>query len=356
MIAIALDCLESDRNEEKHEASRFFDQLHAGEHTVLMLREHLDEILSIDDEASARRRLSVVSKIKRVATFAPVDVPCGLAKATDVLLHEHSVAGQSDMSLGDIRDRVRASFLNHIDGEEAVWIHDYAWRAFRNGIHERKRAHSDHIAWHKGRISSDKSMKLSTYLASRIADRSAIQGNLRASLKRDIASLRSPKADRWTGDGKEFAKETYVPIMSISYEDGVAMIEKERDLARSYLARYGDEATLDEFRTHKIVSEVIGELWVASADRPRISPIVRVEKLPSRRVYDAVRRYHRLGGKWKGSEFVDWALAGAAIYADIGFVDGPVRAALTNACIAGELCDVLVRNVQKSRRFSTALL
>lgn len=298
------------------------DRLLASGRVPFLSMHHLEELLVVDDPASARARVSFLRSLPLVAWMrTPGDASLG--SIVDILAAEAVAHDAGHEGIAEIRDHVRLSLMRVGPGEGAVGIDGWVWDLARHAMRER-RAHVGMAAALSGMRSMDDTQTFGELCEQSI--RTPAEREKMLSAMHRAAFVRSKVADARRSDAEafEFANEFVARVVAQMPPQNVSVRQL---LIDSYVKQGVDEHEVSDDRT-------IAELSALGTFRSQLMVVaektglpfqrlkrVEMQSLPSWRIAAALRRRGQERASKPGSDVHDQHLAALAAYTDTPFVD-----------------------------------
>jgi hypothetical protein len=283
---------------------------------------HLEELLSIADEAWARRRIEFIQSLPFVAYFRlPWDHE-GLGSIVDVLSAETVAVLEGASDLISVRDRAKALLLRTGSGTEAIGGESWVWDVIRVGFLAR-REHAKLIMATTGLELFDENRTIGEISKGSI--RPAAELREQASNVRDrIRAHIEARGDREIADHGAVAADFMGAVMEFVPPEGMTV----RELLVLALTSQGvDEGEigddcllcdLSKLAVHRSKLRVIAEKTGYSFARLKA---VDMRLLPSWQLEEAFKRYGQDRPRRSGSDLVDGYLSSLAPYVQELYVD-----------------------------------
>lgn len=283
---------------------------------------HLEELLVVDDPANASARVAYLQSLPMMA-WMRMPGERGLGGIVDILAAEAIAYDSGCQTVAEVRDHVRSRLLTTGTGVAAVgedgWVRDVARPLMRE-----RRQHIGMVSALSGMRTMDEGQTVGQLCKQEIrapADRQKVMA-----MTHRNAFFRAKAADPRRSDAEAFemANDFVLRVMQEMPAEDVTV----RQLLVDTYGRQGideheirDECTVAElselgtFRSHlRLVAEKAG---IHFERLKRVS----MQRLPSWRIADALKRHGQERPTRPGSDVHDQHLAVLAAYTDVLFVD-----------------------------------
>lgn len=284
---------------------------------------HLEELLCIESDENARRRVAFLQSLPLIAWMRAPGDEAGLGGITDILASEAIAADQGSDAPSDVRDAVRQRLMRTGTAEEAIGSEAWVWEAVRPALLAR-RPHIGMVAALGGFRVTDDSQTVAQIAAQQLRtpeDRDRMLAAIHAKVFREALATDSRRSQE---EALAMANAFITRVIAMAPADGISV----RELVTSKYVAQGvdpdeirDESLLSElsdlgtFRSHlRVVAENTG----LSFDRLKR---VKMNRLPSWLITNALRRFGQERVARPGSDVHDEHLAVLAAYTDQVFVD-----------------------------------
>lgn len=303
-------------------ALELHDRLLGAGRVPFLSMHHLEELLVVDNPASARARVSFLQSLPLMAWMqTPGDAMLG--SIIDILAAEALAHDAGHHGTAEIRDQARTSLMRVGPGEGAVGVEGRVWDVARHAMRER-RAHVGMVAALSGMRSMDDTQTVGELCKQSI--RTPAEREEMLSTMHKAAFLRSKIADARRSDAEafEFANQF---VARVAAQMPPHDVPARQLLIDSYVKQGVDEheirddctiAELSALGTFRSQLMVVAEKTGLSFERLKR---VKMESLPSWRIADALGRHGQERASKPGSDVHDQHLAALAAYTDILFVD-----------------------------------
>lgn len=284
---------------------------------------HLEELLGIASDENARARVAYLQSLPLIAWMRFPDEEVGLGAIVDILAAEAIAVAEGCDDPADVRDHVRARLMRTGPAIDAIGNENWVWEVVRPHLLAR-RPHVGMVAALSGFSVFDMNQTLAQAAAQQVRspeERKRMLVAIHAKVMRE-ATEADPK--RSPAEARAMADEFISRVLAMAPKQEV----KVRDLLVSNFISQGldpeeirDEAPLSNlsllvtFRQHL---QVVAERTDLSFSQLKQ---VRMERLPSWLITDALRRHGQKRRVRPASDVLDEHLAVLAAYTDLLYVD-----------------------------------
>jgi hypothetical protein len=333
-------------------AERFYERLLEAGRIPFLSWHHLEELLGIADDDSARRRIAFLQKLPVLAFLKlPSDDP-NIGSVIDVLSAEVRAVLNGCLDLQSVRATAKLTMLKTGSGTDALGEHGWIWDVVRKEFLRRREQAKlivsttgmnlfdefrtiGEIAKGRLRTSSERAAKLSRM-------KSGINQHIRTRGDRDIADHEA-MSDTFMND-----VENFIPPDGMSVRDvivlglvsqGVNPEEVKDDILLSDLNRLA---------IYRAKLKVVAQNLAVSFESVKH---VQMELLPSWQVERALRQFGQDRPRRSGSDLIDGYLAALAPYVDELFVDKRTAEDLRRVKAKDSIVAPLICTIRKSASF-----
>lgn len=284
---------------------------------------HLEELLSIEDEAIAEARLAFIADLPHVAWVRSLDPAQALGSILDIAAAEVQAIAAGAATLSEVRDRAKATLIRHGSGLDALEPGLWVWRALRPEFIKRNHAVRRLTAIAPAKF-TDGSATMASLLEGRMRSPEESRAML-AAMAKALGREISDRGDRRIQDPQEVADEFFeevadmAPWRASSVWDFIVQTSAMRGLDADEIKR---DMTIDEigeicvFRSKlRTVAEKLDRPW----DDFRRS--IRMEQCPHWVIEDSLARHRQQELRREGGDLNDGYLAVLAAYVDHLYVD-----------------------------------
>ncbi|MBT2187212.1 hypothetical protein [Sphingobium nicotianae] len=284
---------------------------------------HLEELLAIEDEHWARRRIAYIQALPLVAypKFSPDGAHPG--SVVDVLSSEVAAVLEGARSLEQIRDSARTRLIKTGPGVQAIGSEAWVWDVLRTEFIER-RDNAKLIAATKRIPLFDESRTVGEISKGSIRSLNE-QAIMFAQLRGQISDHIQNRGDREISDPAAMAGDFMADVLKLAVPEGLTV----RRLLEIALTAQGIDVT--EIRDDIVLSE-LNELGVFRqrleivADNigvpfAQLKATIDMRMLPSWQTQRALAKFGQERIRSSGSDVVDGSLAALAPYVAELFVD-----------------------------------
>jgi hypothetical protein len=288
----------------------------------LLTWHHLEELLGVEDDRTAARRVEFLQELPLVGWIRLEGDDVGLGSIAQVLAAEVIAACEGCMTLADVRSRARELLLRFGTGEQAVGSEGGVWKVVRPALRARKRR-SDAVAALSPLRTFDDRKTIAELSKCRVNE----PAGMRAQLQRIHEAAFAQALAATGGDAasaEEMAGSFIQEVLELLPPPGTSV----RHLLVSTLVAQGldedeirDECVLAElnelalFRSHlRVVAPLTGRPFDALKCVPRAI-------LPSHLITTALKKHGQQRSRRSGSDLTDSYLGVLAAYCDLLFVD-----------------------------------
>jgi hypothetical protein len=317
-----IDAALSSDSESRSEARRFHRKLIEAGRVPLLSWHHLEELLSIEDETWARDRIAFIQSLPLVAFLRMPFDRLGVGAITDILAAEAIAAAEGATDSVSVRNRAKSLLLQIGSGSEAIGDEAWVWQIMRPDFRHRNSQSKAVVAIGSFRFFDD-SRTIGEISKDRIRPKGEFLAKveeIRLSLIADIQA----HGDRGIANPEAVAAEFVSEVMAYMPPEGMSA----RELLLIGLTAQGVDE--DEILDHCKLSD-LNTLAVFRAKLRVVAPktgkpfemlkAVKMEKLPSWLIDQALKTHGQKGRRQKGSDLNDGYLASLAAYADWLYVD-----------------------------------
>jgi hypothetical protein len=325
-------------------ANKFQERLLQAGRIPLLSWHHLEELLCVADENSARRRVAFLQRLPAVAFLRlPSDDP-NIGSVIDIFSAEVSAVLSGANDLVSVRATAKQAMLSMGNGVDALGHEGWIWEVVRKQFLER-REQAKLIVSTTGMNLFDENQTIGQIAQGRLRtapERAAKISQMRSGVMQHIRT----RGDHQIVDHESMSRtfmadvESFDPPTNMSARDVVALALVSQGVG---LDEITDDALLSDlnqlalFRAKlKVVAQNL-EIPFESVKH------VRMELLPSWQVERALRQFGQDRLRRSGSDLVDGYLAALAPYVDELFVDKRTaedfrRVKAKDAIVASLLC------------------
>jgi hypothetical protein len=288
----------------------------------LLTWHHLEELLGVDDDRTAARRIAFLQALPLVAWIRLDGDDVGLGSIAQVLAAEVIAACEGCATLADVRDRARQLLVRSGPGVSAIGSEGEVWEMVRPALRSRSKK-SDAIAALSPLRTFDDRQTIGELSKCRIND----PAGMRAQLHR-IHAAAFAQALTATDGNKAFAEQMARSFVYEVLELLPPPATSVRDLLVSTLVAQGlDE---DEIRDESVLAD-LNELALFRSHLRVVAPLTgrpfdalkRIPKtiIPSQLITTALKVHGQQRARRSGSDLTDAYLGALAPYCDLLFVD-----------------------------------
>jgi len=288
----------------------------------LLTWHHLEELLGVDDEVTAARRIAFLQGLPLVAWLRLQDDDVGLGSIVQVLAAEVIAACEGCPTAADVRNRAREQLLRFGVGEDAVGSQGEVWKIVRPALRLRKKK-SDPVAALSPLRTFDDRRTIGELSKSQVNEPAAMRSRLQRIQEAAFAQAFAA-TDGNTAVAEEMARLFVQEVLQLLPSPGTSV----RDLLVSTLVAHGldedeirDECVLAElselalFRSHlRVIAPLTGRPFDALKCIPRTI-------IPSYLITTALKEHGQQRARRSGSDLTDAYLGALAAYCDLLFVD-----------------------------------
>lgn len=288
----------------------------------LLTWHHLEELLGVDDDRTAERRVAFLKALPLVAWIRLEGEDVGLGSIAHVLAAEVIAACEGCATLANVQRRARELLLRFGLGENAIGGEGEVWKVVRPALHSR-REKSDAIAALSPLRTFDDRYTIGELSKRRVNEPAAMRAQLQkihaAAFAQALAAT-----DRDMAVAKQMAESFVQAVLQILPPPGTRV----RDLLVTTLVSQGldeeeirDDSVLAElnelalFRSHlRVVTPLTGRSFDELKCIPRTI-------IPSHVITTALKKHGQERARRSGSDLTDAYLGALAAYCDVLFVD-----------------------------------
>lgn len=316
---------------------------------------HLEELLGVEDDATARARIATLQRMPLLAWLRLPHETTGIGSVVQVLAAEAIAACEGCGDLVSIRDRARSLLLQMANGAQAIGREAWVWEIVRRALRSGK-GRSDMVAAFGPLKVFDEDQTIGELAKGSLASSEQVTANLES-----IRAIAFQEALRTT-DEKERARG-----MADAFVDGVRAIAPRPGmtvrevLVATLVARGLDE---EEVRDECVLAD-LNRLAVFRSQLRVVAPetghsfeqlkAVPMDALPSRVVDHALRVHGQSRDQRHGSDVNDLHLAVLAAYCDVLYVDKRTAEDFRRARRKETRLDALIGEVAKGSDFEALL-
>jgi hypothetical protein len=317
-----IDAALSDNAARRHPARTFHQRLLDAGRIPFLSWHHLEELLCIESAHNAVSRVAYLQSIPLISWMRFPDT-AGLGAITDILAAEAMAFDAGCSDLIEVRDHVRSHLLRTGSGVEAVGRENWVWDVARPMMRERRPMHGMVTALADMRIMDERQTfgRLANQPRRSSEERRRVMAATHARVFREAIAA---DPTRRPEEARAMADSFMANVMKRMPRDNIP----PRDLMLAAYVSLGldpdevtDERTIAELSalaTFRNQLHVVAENANVSFDRLKRVPM---EKLPSWRIGEALKRFGQQRTTRPGGDMHDRALAVLAAYTDVLYVD-----------------------------------
>ena len=316
-----LDAMRSFDPDRRRRGSELHVRMVENARIPLLSWHHLEELLGVDDDVTARARVATIQRLELLAWLRLPHEDSGLGSVAQVLTAEMVAACEGNSDLRSVRDRARTLLLRVGSGTQAIGEKKWVWEAVRPMLRARRRQLDMVAALRSLRVFNDK--QTIGQLAKK-NDPSLQEIRSRLERVRVMTFRKTLHATRDEPTARAMTNNFMDEVCAMMPPVGITM----RDLVVTKLIEQGldedevrDEYTLTDlnrlamFRSQlRLIAPETGQ----SLDELKKVPM---DILPSRVIDHALRIHGQPRGRRPGSDVNDLHLAVLAAYCDVLYVD-----------------------------------
>lgn len=288
----------------------------------LLTWHQFEELMTVEDEASARERVAYIQALPFIAWLRLEKDRAGLGSIAQILAAEAIAASEGHNDLVDVRDRARSLLLRAGTGREAIGDEGWVWEALRPELLAGK-SRDDYVAALSPMRSFDENRTIGEICKGSIVTAGARPERLTL-LYRQVFS------QAFKGNGGDTARartwtEAFIDaVIARMPQPGTSV----RDLLVSSLVEQGVDE--NEIRDDAILADLSrlgvfrSQLRIVASETGRSFDELKqisMDALPSRVIGEALKRHGQKRERRPGSDVHDGHLAVLAAYCDILYVD-----------------------------------
>lgn len=317
---------------------------------------HLEELLGVEDDATAQARIATLERLPLLAWLRLPHEEIGLGSVVQVFAAEAIAAAEGHRDLIAIRDRARDLMLQMGEGTEAIGEESWIWDMVRPVLHGRK-GHSDMVAALGPLRSFDESKTIGELSTLRMNSPEEMRVQFARTHERAYQeALQATDGD--AAAASSMADDFIERVLAIAPPPGTTV----RELLITALVGQGldeheirdecllaDLSRLGSFRSQlRTVASETGRSFVELKQVP-------MDLLPSRVIDEALRTHGQPREKRPGSDVNDAHLAVLAAYCDVLYVDKRTAEDFRRACQKEKRLDGLIGEIAKAADFEALL-
>jgi len=283
---------------------------------------HLEELLGVEDDQTARSRVAFIQSLPLIAWMRPPHEEAGLGSIIQVLAAEAVAASEGCRDLVSIRDRARQLVLRTGPGSDAIGSESWVWDAMRPALRGRQRQMETVAALSQLRI-FDESRTIGELAQKSVKSPERVLAQLPVIYDRALQeAMNSTGGDAHRA--KAMADQFITCVIARLPPPGSTV----RDLLVSTLVSRGLDA--EEVRDECVLADLTelclfrSQLRVVASETGRSFDDLKgvsMAVLPSRVIGDALRKHGQYRKKRPGSDLNDAYLGVLAAYCDVLYVD-----------------------------------
>lgn len=334
----------------RKKARRLPEQLLDQGYILTLTWHHVEELLSVDDDALAEARLGYIMELPFLAWVGGVIQNEHPGSIVEIVAAEVIALRDGTVGLTEVRDHAKARLFQTGTGEEALGPDRWIWRVLRPSLIERNRDARRLTALAPAQFING-STTVGSLLEGRIRSlqeaRPLLEAMARA-LSRDIAvggDLRiedpAAMATEFLGEVAEMAPWRAGSVWNFIIQTSVARgLDADEITPDMTIDQIGE---LCVFRSKlRIVAEAIGCEWDA------LRRTIRMEDCPHWVLETELRRHRQAGLRRSGSDLNDGCLAVLSAYVDELYVDRRVAENFLRARRGSPRLKALAGDVRKA--------
>jgi len=283
---------------------------------------HLEELLGVEDDETARSRVAFIQSLPLIAWMRLPHEEAGLGSIIQVLAAEAVAASEGCLGLVSIRDRARQLMLRTGPGSDAIGSESWVWGAMRPLLRARQ-PQIDMVAALSPLRTFDESRTIGELARKSVKSPDEMRAQLRV-----IYDKALQEATNSTGGDAHRAKAMADQFMTRVIAHLPTPGTTVRDLLVSTLVSQGLDA--EEIRDECVLADLSelglfrSQLRVVASETGRSFDDLKgvsMAVLPSRVIGDALRKHGQHRKKRPGSDLSDAYLGVLAAYCDVLYVD-----------------------------------
>lgn len=284
---------------------------------------HLEELLSIEDDAIAEARLAFIADLPHVAWIRSLDPAQALGSILDIVAAEVQAIAAGAATLSDVRDCAKTTLIRYGSGLDALEPGLWVWRALRPELIRRNHAARRLTAIAPAKF-TDGAATMADLLEGRMRspeDSRSMLAAMAKALGQEISDKGDLRIQDPQGVADEFFEEVadMAPWRASSVWDFIVQTSAMRGLDADEIK---PDMTIDQigeicvFRSKlRTVAEKLDRPW----DDFRRS--IRMEQCPHWVIEDSLARHRQQELRREGGDLNDGYLAVLAAYVDRLYVD-----------------------------------
>jgi len=351
-----LDGMRAKDSDRRERATSLHARLMERGRVPLLSWHHVEEMMGVEDDATARARVASLQAMPLVAWFRMPGEEAGLGSVAQILAAEAVAASEGLSDLVSIRDRARELILQTGVGSDAIGEEGWVWEVVRPIMHAR-RGTTDMVAALGALKSFDDSKTIEELCR---------EGSIRspAEIRTQAVAIHAnayEQALSATGDprkAREMADDFIGRVLANMPPPGTTV----RDLFVTALGSQGVDA--HEVRDDCVLADLSrlglfrSQLRVVASETGRSFDDlkqVQMDVLPSRIIEEALKHHGQPRKRRPGSDVHDSHLAVLAAYCDVLYVDKRTAEDFRQARQKDPRLDLVIGEIAKAADFEALL-